>query len=161
MLTIGTVTDPITGANELRRWRCGRIRMQSGRLVRIEHRLTASRSSIAKVWWQAKYGRMHDDTCCLDYHQPLGMPAFLTLDYVHAGKSAGYKSLIGSLEILSEIARLRGSLAIVAHVSNRSISDRFLRRCGWQPHLEDWAGRHWIRRFYDGYPEIDLGRFVA
>ena len=89
------------------------------------------------------------------------MSGFLTLDYVRSGTKAGYKSLVGAHHVLEEIARLRGAMAIVAHVSNGGISDRFLQRLGWQRHLEHWSGRHWIRRFYDGYPPSSLNRYLA
>ena len=161
MLRIDAVTDPIQGAEQLKRWRRGRIVMRSGRLIEIQRRLTSGSVSVAQVWWQARYGRSDDDLCWLDYHQPLGMPGFLTLDYIRAGTQAGFKSLIGAHHVLEEIARLRAATAIVAHVSNANISDRFLQRLGWQRHLEHWSGRHWIRRFYDGYPPSSLSRYLA
>ena len=117
-------------------------------------------ASMAQVWWQMKYGRTDDDLVWLDYHQPIGMSAFLTLDYIRSGKQAGYRSFIGAIHMLSEVARIRGSQAIVAHVSNGKISDRLLERQGWQRHMTQWDGRHWIRRFYDGYPESNLHRYV-
>ena len=161
MFRLDAVTDPIVGADKLRRWRCGRIIMQAGRLVEIQHRLMCGSVSVAQVWWQAKYGRSDDDVCWLDYHQPFGMPGFLTLDYIRSGTYAGYKTFVGTCYVLDEIARLRSASAIVAHVTNQSISDRLLRRLGWQQHLHQWKGRHWIRRFYDGYPESRLHRYAA
>ena len=161
MFRLGAVSDPIAGADEIRRWRCGRIVMQNGRLVEIQHRLMCGSVSVAQVWWQAKYGRNDDAICWLDYHQPMGMPQFLTLDYIRAGQYAGYKTFLGACNVLDEIARVRGANAIVAHVTNGSISDRLLTRLGWQPHLLHWKGRHWIRRFYDGYPESKLHRYAA
>ena len=134
--------------------------MQGGQLVQIKRRLWNGSASMAQVWWQAKYGRMKDDICWLDYHQPSGMPTFLTLDYVRAGELAGYKTFAGAIHVLNEIARIRGAAAIVAHVSNGTISDRFLQRQGWERHLENWSGRHWIRRFYDGYPPSVLSRYL-
>lgn len=160
MFRLGSVTDPIIGARQIRRWRCGRIVMRGGQLVEIQRRLYVGSVSVAQVWWQSKYGRGNDDSCWLDYHQPIGMPGFLTLDYVHSGTSAGYKSFIGAVHVLEEIARVRGASAIVAHVTNRNISDRFMRRVGWEQHLTQWRGRHWIRRFYDGYPNSCLERYL-
>ncbi len=154
------MTDFDSGANELRRWRCGRIVMQGGHFVEVQHRLLAGSVSVAQVWWQAKYGRMDDDICWLDYHQPFGMPGFLTLDYIRSGNFAGYKTFVGCVHLLEEIARIRCASAIVAHVTNRSISDRLLTRLGWEQHLQKWSGRHWIRRFYDGYPESRLHRYL-
>lgn len=134
--------------------------MRSGRLVEIQRKWVCGSVSVAQVWWEARYGRNDDDVCWLDYHQPRGMPSFLTLDYVRSGSLAGYKSFAGACHVLDEIARIRGAVAIVAHVSNGSISDRLLQRFGWQRHLEHWQGRHWIRRFYDGYPESEWHRYV-
>ena len=89
------------------------------------------------------------------------MRGFLTLDYIRSGTFAGYKSSIGACHVLDEIAKVRGTSAIVAHVTNGTISDRLLMRVGWQQHLNQWSGRHWIRRFYDGFPESSLHRYTA
>lgn len=161
MFRLASVTDPVRHADRIRRWRRGRIIMRDGRLVEIQHRLLSGSVSVAQVWWQAKYGRNQDDLCWLDYHQPFGMSAFLTLDYVRSGSLAGYKTFVGACHVLDEIARIRGAQAIVAHVTNSQISDRLLQRLGWEPHLPHWQGRHWIRRFYDGYPESTLHRYLA
>ncbi len=160
MLRLDAVSDPIRDAEKIRRWRCGRIVMQAGRLVEIQRRLCCGSVSVAQVWWQAKYGRNDDDVCWLDYHQPFGMPSFLTLDYIRSGSLAGYKTFVGACHVLDEIASIRGASAIVAHVTNQHISDRLLVRLGWQRHLNHWSGRHWIRRFYDGYPESSVQRYM-
>ena len=154
-------TNPTTDADLVRRWRCGRIVMQAGKLVRVEKRWFVGNASMAQVWWQSRYGRPDDDLCWLDYHQPIGMSGFLTLDYVRSGQRAGYKSFVGACHLLHEVARIKGSLAIVAHVSNGAISDRFLERMGWQRHAQQWSGRHWIRRFYDGYPDSGIQRYLG
>ncbi len=88
------------------------------------------------------------------------MPQFLTLDYIRSGRRAGYTSFLAASHVLDEIARLRGAVAIVAHVSNAGISDRLLERLGWQRHLPHWSGRHWIRRFYEGYPDSAIDRYL-
>ncbi|MCO8123764.1 hypothetical protein NHH03_18605 [Stieleria sp. TO1_6] len=155
-----SIQNPYQAPELIRRWRRGRIVMQAGKLVRIERRWSTGSVSMAQVWWQSRYGRPNDNLCWLDYHQPWGMPGFLTLDYIRSGRRAGYKSLIGACRVLDEIACLRGASAIVAHISTASISDRFLQRIGWQRHLESWSGRHWIRRFYDGYPDGGIERYL-
>jgi hypothetical protein len=160
MFRLGAVNDPVSGADQLRRWRYGRIIMQAGRLVEIQRRLSCGSVSVAQVWWQAKYGRNDDDICWLDYHQPFGMPTFLTLDYIRSGSLAGYKTFAGAGHVLDEIAKTRGATAIVAHVANHNITDRLLARLGWERHMHHWKGRHWIRRFYDGYPVSTLHRYM-
>ena len=160
MITLGRTADLVKDADAIRRWRCGRIVMRDGRLVEVQHRLLCGNVSIAQVWWQASYGRSDETICWLDYHQPFGMPGFLTLDYVRSGKQAGYKTFLGAIKVLEEVARIRGAVAIVAHVTNGNISDRFLGRIGWQQHMQQWKGRHWIRRFYDGYPTSVIERYA-
>ena len=161
MLTLGKVTDLRSGESEIRKWRCGRIVMRDGKLVEIQHRLCCGSVSVAQVWWQARYGRSDDTICWLDYHQPFGMPGFLTLDYVRSGHQAGYKTFVGACHLLDEVARIRGATALVANVTNGNISDRFLQRMGWEQHMQKWSGRHWIRRFYDGYPQRTLDRYLG
>ena len=160
MLRLDAITDLNTGADKIRRWRCGRILMQNGRLIEVQHRLTCGSVSMAQVWWQAKYGRPDESICRLDYHQPRGMRSFLTLDYIRSGSKAGYKTFLGACNVLDEIARIRSASAIVAHVSTGTISDRLLSRLGWEQHLQNWSGRHWIKRFYDGYPASTLHRYL-
>ena len=156
-----SVSDPTKSADTIRRWRSGRIVMRAGKLERIERRWFGGAVSVAQVWWQSNWGRSDQDCCTLDYHQPFGMPAFLTLDYIRSGHRAGYRSFVGACHVLDEIARIRKASAIVAHVSTESISDRLLNRLGWERHLQHWSGRHWIRRFYDGYPEPVIARYLA
>ncbi|TWU51346.1 hypothetical protein [Rubripirellula reticaptiva] len=161
MLRLDSITDPVENVAKIQKWRYGRIVMRAGKLVEIQRRLTCGSVSMAQVWWQAKYGRSDDEICWIDYHTPFGMPSFLTLDYIRAGTYAGYCSFSGACHVLDEVARIRGASAIVAHVSNGNISDRLLTRLGWERHLESWNGRHWIRRFYDGYPPSCLGRYIS
>lgn len=132
----------------------GRIVMRAGKLVAIEEHWFRSPVSIAQVCWQFHCGRLKGDECLLDYHIPRGLPAFITLDYIRSGTETQYKTMVGACHILNEIARIRHSHAIVAHVTNARISNRFLTRLGWQQHLEHWRGRHFIRRFCDGYPML-------
>jgi len=161
VLRLDSISDPRVEERKIRRWKCGRIVMKDGKLVEIQHRMLCGNVSVAQVWLQAKFGRREDDCCWLDYHQPFGMPSFLTLDYIRTGTLASYKTFIGACHVLDEIARIRATSAIVAHVTNRNISDRLLRRHGWERHMEAWKGRHWIRRFYQGYPDSRVNRYVT
>ena len=161
MFQLDSVSDPRNNEDKIRRWRCGRIIMRAGQLVEIQQRLLSGNVSVAEVWLHAKFGRREDDCCCLDYHQPRGMPGFLTLDYIRTGTMASYKTSIGACQTLDEIARIRSTAAIVAHVTNQKISDRLLLRHGWERHMECWTGRHWIRRYYGAYPKSQMHRLIS
>ncbi len=155
-----SVDNPAEHESLIRAWRSGRIVMELGKLVAVRRRRTVGSVSIAGVWWQAKFRRPVGDVCYLDYHQPLGMKGVLTLDFVISGDAASLQTCIGARHVLESIAEIRGALLIVTHVSNASISDRFMIRAGWQRHLANDSGRHWVRRFYDGYPACQLHRYL-
>jgi hypothetical protein len=143
-------------ANSIAAIRCGRVIVRDGRLFAIEQHWLRSPVSIVQVWWDSNHRRLTGNECILDYHVPRGLPSFITLDYVRSGKQTDYPTLVAACHVLNEIARLRRANAIVAHVTNPRISDRLLERFGWQRHLLHWRGRHFIRRFYDGYPELSV-----
>ncbi len=152
--------DPERDADAIRRWRCAQIVMRDGKLESVRRRWTNGSVSLAGIWFRKKFARPKGDVCIIDYHQPLGMRAFLTLDYVYSGTATTARTCVGACNVLNDIARIRGSLAIVTHVANESISDRLLLKHGWQRHLTHWSGRHWIRRFYDGYAKPTLSRYL-
>ena len=85
----------------------------------------------------------------------------MVLEFVQSGPSTQLATFCGACQILDEVAKLRHSVAILAHVSTNAITDRLLRRWGWEPHAGNLAGRHWIKRFYDGYPDIDIQRYLT
>ncbi|WP_146577007.1 hypothetical protein [Neorhodopirellula pilleata] len=153
-------TDFDRDDDAIARIRCGRIVMEHGKLVSVERHLWSSPVSIAQVWWESERGRIRGDVCYLDYHIPRGLPQFITLDYIRSGQQTRYRTFIGACHILNEIAKRRQSAAIVAHVTNARISDRLLQRQGWERHMPQWRGRHFIRRFYEGYPSVDLTRYA-
>ncbi len=161
MFRLGAVSDPILGARELRLWRCGQIVTAAGKLLAIRHRPWPSAGSVAQVWLHARLTRWNDDRCVLDYHQPLGMRGVLTVDFIRSGERTKYKTFSAAVHLLDEVARIRQCKALVANVSNANLSDRLMTRFGWERHLEHWQGRHWIKRFYNGYPPSKLGRYVV
>lgn len=154
-----TVTDLRTQAGTLKRWPSGKIRIAGGKLVDIRCGIVARRSSVARVWLETRFRSQPPDQCILHYHSPL-LSRYLSLDLVLAGPQTRLSTIRGACEILDEVARIRGSVAIFAHVSTARISDRLLQRLGWQRHLLDESGRHWMKRFYDGYPDHDRQRYV-
>ncbi|MEM9827706.1 MAG: hypothetical protein AAF958_14030 [Planctomycetota bacterium] len=146
-------TAKIDGIDQIARaasFSCGRIICEQDRPPVIRRRFFSTSASLAAVWWHAGLGRQDGTHCILDYHVPMGMNAFLTLDYIRSGSRAGYGVFRQSVRVLEQIAIARGSHAIVAHVTNPLISDRLLGRLGWERHCLHWRGRHFIRRIHQG-----------
>ncbi|MGV3486536.1 MAG: hypothetical protein ACO1RT_19115, partial [Planctomycetaceae bacterium] len=80
---------------------------------------------------------------------------------VRSGPGTQLGTFRGACQVLDEVARLREAVAILAHVSTDAISDRLLLRWGWEPHASNLDGRHWIKRFYNGYRPLDVERYVS
>jgi hypothetical protein len=135
-------------------YRCGRIMTQDGRLVHVQGRWWPYQGNWLRVLVDQHWGTGRGDWCQLYYHQPLGGRQFLSLSYVHTGEDASLSTLYVAMLALDQIASLRGSLALVCHVTNGRISDRLMQRWGWQSHCLHWRGRHFIKRFYGHYPTI-------
>lgn len=152
------IRDPLQRA-AIRGWRRGRVTMREGKLVSIAPRWWSLPTSIARVWWQERFRPGEVDQCQLDYRSSR-LGGFIVLDFVQSGPATQLDTFRGACQILDEIACIRQAVAIVAHVSTTAISDRLLRRWGWQPHAHGLAGRHWIKRFYDGYRAIELEKYL-
>jgi hypothetical protein len=152
--------DPIGDAAVLARWPAGRIEMRAGSLVDIRCGIFPRRASVARVWMESRFRPRHPDRCVLHYHCPW-FAKYLVLDYVVSGRQTRFETFRGACQVLDHIAKIRGSVAIFAHLTTSDISDRLMTRWGWQRHLPDLPGRHWLKRFYDGYPDVDVRRYLA
>lgn len=92
------------------------------------------------------------DRCLLYYNQPLFHRRYLALKYVVSRRGTSFRSFRLATQILDEVARIKRSDAIVCEVTNPSISNRLMKRWGWERHLTDQSARHFIKRFYGEYP---------
>jgi hypothetical protein len=149
-----TVTDLEHQADLVRRRRYGVIEMADERFVQLVLRPFPKLPS----WTEARIlgawrHRCHAGNLCrLYYNQPCGHSSFLALVYVVSSRDTTFATFRGALRILDEVARIKGTDAIVTDVCNPLISDRLLARWGWQPHLRSSRHRHYIKRFYGRYP---------
>jgi hypothetical protein len=137
--------------------RSGRIVVIDNRLVSLDRRWLPGAASSLRIWWDSRYHVGGIENCCtLWYTGTRKQPGFLTLDYIRSTPRTSLRTLRCTLRLLDFVAQRRQAIAIVAHVGTTAISDRLLLRWGWTPHAASLRGRHWIKRFYDGYPETDL-----
>lgn len=137
------------------------VNRRSGLIVTSEGALQA----VYGRWWPYQGTHLHalydqywrqtgGDYCQLYYHVPWNAPQFLTLDYIRSPRTTCVPTIQAALFVLDEIARLKGSLAIVCNVINDRLTDRVLQRWGWEKHCAHWSGRHFIKRFYGHFPTI-------
>jgi hypothetical protein len=149
-----TVTDLAQGAGVLRRRRYGVIEVAEGRLVGVHLRPWPKLVCLAGAAWLNDWLRRStpSDRCWLYYNHPRTAPDYLSLMYVVSNRGGTLASLRGAARVLEEIARLKGSHAIVCEVRNARISERLLARWGWERHVAGSRRRHFIRRFYGHFP---------
>ena len=140
------------------RWRRhGVIEVRDQRLVGIQLRPWPKMISVVEARWWGE--RQHQscaggaNRCQLHYSQPRSAAGMLALKYIVSTSGTTFATFRGALVILDEIARLKNAPAIVCDVTNNRISHRLLTRMGWQRHLESSTRRHYIKRFYEGYPD--------
>jgi hypothetical protein len=157
------ITDFHAGAEVIRRRRYGMIEMAEGRLVAVHLRPWPKLISLGEIWLEEMVRRSarSADRCFLYYDQPLRCPTFLAVKYIVTSWGATFCTARGACLVLDEIARIKQIDAIVCDAWNRRISDRLLRRWGWERHMLHSRRRHYIKRFYGHYPENpDLDRYL-
>jgi hypothetical protein len=149
-----TVTDIYAGAEVIRRRRYGVIEMIDGRLAAVHLRPLPKLISLGEIWLQEMVWRRARlaDRCLLYYDQPLRLPKYLALKYVVSSRGATFRTARGAALVLDEIARIKEIDAIVCDAWNHRISDRLLRRWGWERHLLHSRRRHYIKRFHGRRP---------
>ena len=151
---IETIYDLESGQDAIRRRSYGVIEVSEGRLSRIVFRPWPKLFSNDDVTLRGSFSTrgLVRDTCRLYFNQPLAHRNFLALKYIVSHFGTKFATIRRAMRVLDEIARIKRSDAIVAHVASSQISDRLMRRWGWEPHLEDSARRQYIKRFYGVYP---------
>lgn len=158
-----TVRDLRAAADVLRRRPYGVIVIRDGKLHAIHLRPWPKLFAPSDLWpvGVGLERRVPGDHCWLYYNQPWRHPRFLALKYVVSSHGATFRTFHNALVILDEIARLKGTDAMVAEVRNLRISDRLLKRWGWEPHVPTSRRRHFIKRFYGSYPDPQAAWNVA
>lgn len=148
------VTDLYEQSSAVAGWRAGRIVAAQGRLLAVERRWLPYRASHLRIAWEKRRRPTRRITCELTYHCPIGNPEFLVVGFIRSHRLATLATFYCATLALDEIARMKGSKAIVAEVTNGRLTDRLFERWGWERHCNKWHGRHFIKRFYEGYPPL-------
>jgi hypothetical protein len=149
-----TVTDLRREAEVLRRRPYGVIEAVEGRFRRVVLRPFPKLTSLPEIAFFGRWyhGRRSGDRCLLYYDQPRRFPSFLTVKYLVSARGTTWATLGRVLDVLDEIARLKGSDAILCAVANGRISGQVMHRYGWERHCPSRWYRHYIKRLYGDYP---------
>jgi hypothetical protein len=108
------------------------------------------------VTWRGQFSTrgLLRDACRLFFNQPMAHRNFLALKYIVSNFGTTFATIRRAMLVLDEIARIKKSDAILAHVTSPQISDRLMQRWGWERHLEHSSRRQFIKRFYGEYPDL-------
>lgn len=148
--------------SELGSWsgreRYGFIETSGGDLLRIQFRPWPKLISVSEALW---FGRWRHETgrgdrCRLYFNQPIRHGNYLNLAYVESSAASSFRNLYLAMQILDLVGWRKRSDAILCEVTNSRISDRLMRRWGWEQHLLNSGRRHWIKRFYGDYSRVAL-----
>lgn len=132
----------------------GVIETREEKFASLKFRPWPKLGSIVEAVWAGGWGksRLQSNRCLLYFSQPVFHRNFLTLNYVVTNWKTSMKTLVLGLSILDQIAQIKKSDALVCEVTNSRISNRVMRRYGWEEQGIHARRRHWIKRFYGNYP---------
>jgi len=144
-----TVTDWNHGQQTVRQRRYGIIETSAGKLVAIHLRPWPKLLTWPEVVpvGPAYHARGQADRCWLYYNQPRRYPNFLALKYIVSTTGTTYATIHAALATLDAIAQLKQTDALLCDASNRRLSNRLLKRYGWEPHKPQRWHRNFIKRF--------------
>ncbi len=151
-----TVTDLDRQADILKRRPYGVIEVVEGQFRRVLLRPFPKYVSLFEslFWGGFCHRRLPGDRLRLFYNQPRRHANYLSLKYAISTRDTSLATMLGALAVLDEIARIKQSDAILTDAANFRISDRFLRRQGWERHTKARYHRNYIKRFYGEYSRV-------
>lgn len=153
-----TITDFDSDRQQIRARRYGVIETVGGRLAAIRLRPWPKLLALPEVIpLDPRYHASGaPDRCLLYYNQPWRMPNYLALKYIVTTSGTSFATFRAALKVLDAVAALKEIDAIVCDAANIRLSDRIMRRLGWEPHKPQRWHRNYIRRFYGEYPRVAL-----
>ncbi len=162
-LSINTADDWQSGREIIRHQRYGVIETSDGTPVAIHFRRWPKMLAWPEIWpVGASYrARGEADRCLLYYNQPRRHPNFLAVRYMVSTQSTSYATCRLALLTLDALAEVKRTDALLCDLGNSRISDRLVRRFGWEPHKPQRWHRNFIKRFYGQYPAKPQAEFMA
>jgi hypothetical protein len=156
--SVDDLSDP---AVRLRRY--GVIDARKGSFRSVHFRPFPKLASLAEAWLDRALRRLRksEDRCWLYFNEPRSCPGFLTLAYFVSTPGTSLATIQAALGGLDEIAKVKGSDAIVCDASNSRLSDRMMARYGFEKHAPTLPGHHFIKRFEYESKYASLGGALA
>ena len=151
--------DTSAAERAIRRHRYAVLETTGGRLVAIHFRRWPKLLAWPEIWpvGPVYHASGAADRCLLYYNQPRRHPNFLALKYMVSTEGTSFATFRSALVALDCVAKLKQTDALLCDAFNARISDRLMRRFGWESHRPQRWHRNYIKRFYGEYPDpLDL-----
>ena len=131
-----TIENLDAAEEAIRRRRYGVIETAGGELVAIHFRLWPKLIAWPEIWpaGPVYHASGVPDRCLLYYNQPRRFSNFLALKYMVSTRETSYATSRAALIALDGVAQSKGSDALLCDAFNARLSDRLMKRFGWQPH---------------------------
>jgi hypothetical protein len=144
-----------TAEETIRRQRYGVIETAGGALAAIHFRTWPKLFAWPELWpvGPVYHASGQPDRCLLYYNQPLRFSNFLALKYMVSTRGTSFATVRAALVALDDVARIKGSDALLCDAFNVRLSDRLMRRFGWESHRPQRWHRNYVKRFYGCYPD--------
>ncbi len=145
-----TVTDLERQQATVRKRRYGVLSVSAGQFEQICFRPFPKLFSIQEFTAIGGWRRRNaaGDRCWLYFNQPRNHSQFIAVKFVIGTPNMSLLTLHAALRTLDRIGQIKGSDALLCDAANLRISDRMLKRFGWEPHAPSRWHRNFIRRLY-------------
>jgi hypothetical protein len=143
-----SVSDLHAQRDVVRRRRYGVILAREGRVISVHFRpwpklITPPEVILAEKLRSYRRG----DFCRFYFNQPLRYPSFLAVTLAVSSRDCRLQTFNAGRLALDTIAEIKGADALLCDAWNLRLSERVLRRWGWEPHCPSRWHRNFIRRF--------------
>ena len=157
-IVMRTAEDWDAAEEALRRQRYGVIETAGGTLAAIHFRPWPKLFAWPELWpvGPVYHASGQPDRCLLYYNQPRWFSNFMALKYMVSTRGSTFATCRTALVALDGVARTKGTDALLCDAFNFRLSDRLIRRFGWEPHRPQRWHRNYIKRFYGCYPDNPL-----
>ena len=149
-----SVADLQEGEGILQRRRYGVIEAERQEFRQVRLRPFPKLVFLPEIMWFGEWQHSHraGDRCLLYFNQPWRYRNYLAVTYMVSARDTTLATVYRALEALDEVARIKGTDALLCDAANWRLSPAILGRLGWEPHCPSRWHRHYVKRFYGSYP---------
>ena len=145
-LGLGSITQLDVAMNRLQAIRYAEVVLRKGHFVAIYPRWWPRIASHWDAWKDSYLRPLNREECRVYYSFPMGSPDYMAINYVVAGPSTSYSTLMRAMMTINTIATSRNASGIVCQATNSRLTERLMSRWGFEKHALSLGDDHYIKR---------------